>query len=133
VERRDEWTKVLTGAFRAGSRLAVALSCLNAGVLLIDGLVHSERLSTQYLIVTAVAALMFGAIGAAIHGLHWSRDRIHRHSTGGDNRNVVADLAAPWTVVHLVLGMLLAVTIVLTASALVAMIVRLGQGFTIFG
>ena len=101
---------MLTGAFRAGSRLAVALSCLNAGVLLIDGLVHSERLSTQYLIVTAVAALMFGAIGAAIHGLHWSRDRIRSHSTGGDNRNVVADLAAPWTVVHLVLGVLLAVT-----------------------
>lgn len=72
-------------------------------------------------------------VGAAIHGLHWSLDRIRSHSTGGDNRNVVADLAAPWTVVHLVLGMLLAVTIVLTASALVAMIVRLGQGFTIFG
>ena len=47
---------MLTGAFRAGSRLAVALSCLNAVMLMIDGLVHSERLSTQYLIVTMVAA-----------------------------------------------------------------------------
>jgi len=124
---------VLTGAFRAGSRLAVALSCLNAGILLIDGLVHSERLSTQYLIVTMMAALMFGAIGAAIFGLHWSLERICGHSTGGGDRITTAELAAPWTVVHLVLGLLLAVTIVLMASALIAMIGRLGQGFTIFG
>jgi hypothetical protein len=124
---------VLTGAFRAGSRLAAALSCLNAVILLLDGLVHSGRLSTQYLIVTAAAALLFGGIGAAILGLHWGLDRIRGHSTGGGDRNGVAELAAPWTVVHLVLGMLLAVTIVLMASALIAMIGRLGQGFTIFG
>jgi hypothetical protein len=124
---------VLTGAIRAGSWLAVALSCLNAVMLMIDGLVHSERLSTQYLIVTMVAALMFGAIGAAIFGLYWSLDRIRCHLTGGDDRIAVAEMAAPWTVVQLVLGLLLAATIVLMASALIAMIGRLGQGFTIFG
>jgi hypothetical protein len=36
-------------------------------------------------------------------------------------------------VVHLVLGLLLAVTIVLMAGASIGMIGRLGQGYTIFG
>jgi hypothetical protein len=124
---------VLTGFFRAASWLAVALSGLNAGILLLDGLMHSGRLSTQYLIVTIVAALMFGAVGVAIFGLHWGLDRIRRQSTGGADRIAVPELATPWAVVHLVLGLLLAVTIVLMAGASVGMIGRLGQGYTIFG
>jgi hypothetical protein len=124
---------VLTGAFRAGSRLAVALSCLNAGTLLIDGLIHFERLSTQYLIVTVVAALSFGAIGVAVLGLHWSLNRIRSHPTSSVNRTAVAELAVPWRVVYLVLGVLMAATVVLMASAAIAMIERLGQGHSIFG
>ena len=124
---------MLTGFFRAASWLAVALSGLNVGILLLDGLMHSGRLSTQYLIVTIVAALMFGAVGAAIFGLHWGLDRIRRQSTGGADRIAVPELATPWAVVHLVLGLLLAVTIVLMAGASVGMIGRLGQGYTIFG
>ena len=60
---------MLTSAFRAASRLALALSCVNAGILLRDGLVHAERLSAQYLFIRVVVALIFGAIGAAILGL----------------------------------------------------------------
>lgn len=48
--------------------------------------------------------------GAAIFGLHWSLDRVRGHPTGG-NRTVI----------------------VLMASASIAMIGRLRQGFTIFG
>ena len=123
---------MLTSAFRAGSRLVVVLSCLNAGILLLDGLVHSERLSTHYLTVTLAVALTFGAIGAAIFGLHWGLDKIRGHPTGG-HRTGVAELALPWKVVHLVLALMLAFAIVLMASASIAMIGRLRQGFTIFG
>lgn len=123
---------MLTSAFRAGSRLVVVLSCVNAGILLLDGLVHSERLSTRYLTVTVASALMFGAIGAATFGLHLSLDKIRGHSIGG-NRNVVAELALPWKVVQRVLALMLAFAIVLMASASIAMIGRLRQGFTIFG
>jgi hypothetical protein len=133
VQRRDDRTQVLTGLFRAASWLAVALSGLNAGILLVDGLMHYERLRTQYLIVTMVAALMFGAVGAAIFGLHWGLDRIRRRSTGSADRIAASELAAPWAVVHMVVGLLLAVTIVLMAGASIAMIERLGQGQTIFG
>jgi len=133
VQCRDDWSQVLTGPFRAASWLAVTMSGLNAGILLIDGLMHSERLSSQYLIVTIVAALMFGAVGAAIFGLHWSLDRIRRRSTGGADRIAVTELATPWAVVHLVLGLLLAVTLVLMAGASIGMIGGLGQGYTIFG
>jgi len=124
---------VLTRAFRAASRLALALSCLNAGILLLDGLVHADRLSAQHLAITAVVALVFGAVGAAIFGLQWSLERIRRHSIDGCDRKPVAGLALPWKVVHLVLGLLLALTIVVMASASTAMIGRLRQGFTIFG
>lgn len=123
---------MLTSVFRAGSRLVAVLSCLDAGILLLDGLVHSERLSTRYLTVTVAAALMFGAIGAAIFGLHWGLDKIRGHPTGS-NRNVVAELALPWKVVQLVLALMLAFAIVLMASASIAMIGRLRQGFMIFG
>jgi hypothetical protein len=90
-------------AFRAGSRLALALSCLNAGILLLDGLVHAERLSTRYRFVTVVVALGFGAIGAAIFGLQWGLDRIRNHPTSGGDRNGVTEPAVPWLVVQLVL------------------------------
>jgi hypothetical protein len=80
-----------------------------------------------------VAALVFGAVGAAIFGLHWSLDRIRRWSTGGADPIAVTELASAWAVVHLVLGLLLAVTIVLMAAASIGMIGRLGQGYTIFG
>lgn len=124
---------MLTRSFRAASRLALALSCLNAGILLLDALVHAERLSAQHFAITVVVALAFGAIGAAIFGLQWSPERIRRHSIDGCDRKPVDRLALPWKVVHLVLGLLLALTIVLMASASTAMIGRLRQGFTIFG
>jgi hypothetical protein len=78
------------------------------------------------------AALTSSAIGAAIFGLHWGLDKIRDHPTGS-NRNVFAELALPWTVVHLVLALMLAFAIVLMASASIAMIGRLRQGFTLFG
>jgi hypothetical protein len=133
VQRPVKWIQVLTGAFRAGSWLALALACLNAGILLFDGLVHSERLSSQHLVITVVVALAFAASGAAIFGLHWSLERIRKHSTGGGDRSGRAEPAVPWMVARLVLGLMLALTIVLMASASTAMIGRLRQGFTIFG
>ena len=39
--------KVLIGFYRAGTWLTVALSGLNAGILLLDGLVHSGQLPPQ--------------------------------------------------------------------------------------
>lgn len=124
---------MLTRAFRAASRLALSLSCLNAGILLLDGLVHVERLSTQYLFITVVVALTFGAVGAAVFGLQWSLERIRNHATGGGDRSGAAESAVPWMIVHLVLGLLLALAIVLMVSASIAMIGRLRQGYTIFG
>jgi hypothetical protein len=125
--------KVLIGFCRAGTWLTVALSGLNAGILLLDGLVHSGQLPTRYLIVTAAAGLVFGAIGVAIFGLHWSLDRIRSHPTGSVDRTAMAGLAMPWMVVHLVLGVILAISAAVMASAAIAMIGRLRQGFTIFG
>lgn len=124
---------MLTRAFRAASWLALALSCLNAGILLLDGLVHAERLSVQHLAITVVVALVFAASGAGVFGLQWGLESIRRHSIDGCDRKPVDRLTLPWKVVHLVLGLLLALTIILMASASIAMIGRLRQGFTIFG
>jgi hypothetical protein len=126
-------SKVLVGVYCAGTWLTVALSGLNAGILLLSGLAHSERLAARYLIVTVVVALMFGAIGVAAFSLHWGLSRIRSHPTSSVDRTAVAELAVPWRVVHLVLGVLLAMTVVVMASAAIAMIERLGQGNTIFG
>jgi hypothetical protein len=123
----------MTRLFRAVSLLAVAFSCLNAGILMTDLLMHFERLRTQYLIATAVAALMFGTIGAGVFGLHWSLNKIRSHSTSKEDRTAVAELAVPWWVLQIVLGALLSMTVVLAASAAIAMIGRLGQGNSIFG
>lgn len=133
MQRPVKWIQVLTAAFRAGSWLALAFACLNAGILLFDGLVHAERLSSQHFVITMVVALAFAATGAAVFGLHWSLERIRKHSTGGGDRSATAEPAVPWMVVRLVLGLMLAFTIVVMASVSTAMIGRLRQGFTIFG
>ncbi len=132
VQRPFKWIQVLTIAYRAGSWLALAFAGLSAGILLFDGLVHAERLSSQYLAMTVVAALAFAATGAAIFGLHWSLERIRKHSTSGGDGTGTAEPAVPWMVVRLVLGLLLVLTILLMTGALVAMVGRLRQGLTIF-
>jgi hypothetical protein len=126
-------TRFSIGVFRVGAWLGAAFSCLNCAILLLDGLVHSERLGTQFLMVTTAAGLMFGLVGVAIVGLHWSLNRIYRHQTGRSESNVPGNLSVPWTVVHLVLGLLLVIAAALMAGASIAMTARLRQGFTIFG
>jgi hypothetical protein len=113
--------------------LNIVLSGLNVGILLFDVVAHSGRFPSPYPIAPTVVGLLFGAIGVATFGLHWSLGRIHRNSTSTGDPTAVAALAVPWKVLHLALGGLLAMGAALMAGASLAMIGRLGQGFTIFG
>ena len=116
--------------FRIAAWLSAALFFLNGGIVLFDGVVHSERLQTQYQITTLIVGVIFVGLSVAIFGPERSLTKIHRFQAGLKTRG---KLVIPWRVVHLILGLAMFVASALMAGVLIVIIERLSQGISIFG
>ncbi len=116
--------------FQMAAWLSAALSFLNGGIVLFDGVMNSERLQTQYQIATLIVGVIFGGLSFVIFGLERSLAKIYRFQAGLENSG---KLVMPWRVVHLVLGLTMFVAAALMAGALIGIIERIRQGISIFG
>lgn len=70
--------------FRIAAWLCAALFILNGGIVLFDGVMHSERLQTQYQIGTLIVGTIFGGLSVAILGLERSLTMIYRSQAGSN-------------------------------------------------
>ena len=131
-KRKDfEMNNCLAITFRAAAWLCAAVSLLDGGIIIFDGL--TGRLQMQYRIVSLTVGLAFSGIGAMAVGLERNLGKIYRCLADPELQKNTAALVVPWRFVYGVLIVAVGIVSVLIGLAAIGIIERLRSGHSIFG